>query len=87
MIPDPRERPTLSVEEAGAYLSLGRSAAYIAAARGEIPTLKFGRRLAVPTALLLRMLGLDPDPENGEAAAEGPELTLVTSSEALREPE
>lgn len=54
---DWRERATVSVEEAASILSLGRSAAYIAARCGEIPTLRIGRRLLVPTLPLRRMLG------------------------------
>lgn len=51
--------PTLTVEEAGELLGLSRSAAYRAAAKGQLPTLRFGRRLFVPTVRLLDMLGLD----------------------------
>ena len=61
-VPDPAVVPTVSVEEAGAWLGLGRSAAYVAAGRGELPTLRFGRSLRVPTAKLRRLLGLDPEP-------------------------
>jgi excisionase family DNA binding protein len=50
---------TLSVPQAGQLLRLGRSQAYEAAARGEIPTLRFGRSLRVPKAKLRRMLGLE----------------------------
>jgi hypothetical protein len=57
-IPDPRETPTMSVPEAGLILGLSRPAAYAAAKRGEIPTLQLGRRMIVPTATLLKMLGL-----------------------------
>ncbi len=57
-IPDPRDTPTLSVPEAGLILGLSRPAAYAAAKRGEIPTLQLGRRRIVPTASLLKMLGL-----------------------------
>jgi excisionase family DNA binding protein len=64
VIPDPRERPTLSVEEAGRLVGLGRSASYDAARRGEIPTLKFGRRVVVPTAAFCRLLGIDVAPED-----------------------
>ena len=60
MIPDPMEEPTLSVERAGRVVGLGRSAAYEAVGRGEIPTIRFGRRVVVPTAALLRLLGFDP---------------------------
>jgi excisionase family DNA binding protein len=50
--------PTLTVKRAGELLGLSRSAAYRAAATGELPTLAFGRRLVVPTFRLLEMLGL-----------------------------
>ena len=50
----------LTVERAGELLGMGRSAAYEAARRGEIPTQKYGRQLLVPTAVLLKQLGLDP---------------------------
>jgi excisionase family DNA binding protein len=59
VVPDPRLRPVLSVEEAGRILGLGRSAAYDAAKRGDIPTIRFGRRLMVPTAGLRKRLEID----------------------------
>ena len=49
----------MTVDEAGALLGLSRGSAYAAAARGEIPTIRIGRRLLVPTAALRRLLGLD----------------------------
>ena len=39
-------------------LGVSRSAAYRAAASGQLPTITFGRRLLVPTSRLLEMLGL-----------------------------
>jgi hypothetical protein len=53
------EGPTTTVPVAGQLLGLSRNKAYEAAARGEIPTLKFGKRMVVPTMPLRRMLGLD----------------------------
>ncbi len=50
-------RLTFTVPEAGEVLGIGRDAAYAAARRGEIPTLRLGRRVLVPVPLLLRMLG------------------------------
>jgi hypothetical protein len=48
---------TLSVPEAGKlYFGLSRNAAYDAAARGEIPTIRIGRLLRVPVAAMERML-------------------------------
>ncbi|AWB90864.1 helix-turn-helix domain-containing protein [Aeromicrobium chenweiae] len=51
-----RERPSVTVEEAAEVLSLGRASAYAAVKRGEIPTVRIGRRLIVPTSALLRLL-------------------------------
>ena len=50
--------PTISVEQAAKLLGVSRSAAYRAAASGQLPTITFGRRLLVPTSRLLEMLGL-----------------------------
>ena len=50
--------PTVTVKRAGELLGLSRSAAYRAAAAGQLPTLTFGRRVLVPTVRLLEMLGL-----------------------------
>ncbi|MEU6712902.1 helix-turn-helix domain-containing protein [Nonomuraea sp. NPDC046802] len=50
----------MTIPEAGTFLGLARNTAYEAAAKGEIPTLEFGRRKVVPTAKLRAMLGLDP---------------------------
>lgn len=58
MLPDPRERPLLTVPEAGEALGLGRSAAYEAVRRGDLPSLSIGRRRLVPTARLYALLGL-----------------------------
>jgi hypothetical protein len=53
--------PATTVPKAGRALDLGRNQSYEAAARGEIKTLRFGRRLVVPTAWLRRVLELDED--------------------------
>ena len=58
-LPMPEDRPTVSVPEAGAAFGLGYTASYEAAKRGDLPTIRLGRRLVVPTATLRRMLGLD----------------------------
>jgi excisionase family DNA binding protein len=50
-------RAVLSVEEVGRLLGLGRSAAYDAARRGEIPVRRVGRRLLVPVPAFLTWLG------------------------------
>ncbi|MFI2666680.1 helix-turn-helix domain-containing protein [Micromonospora carbonacea] len=53
------QKPTISVVEAGKVLGIGRGAAYEAARRGQIPTIKIGQRLRVPTARLLAILNGD----------------------------
>lgn len=56
-----RERPaTMTVEQAGALLGISRRSAYRAAAAGHIPTIRLGRRILVPAAMLYRMLGITP---------------------------
>ncbi len=63
MVPTPDEHPTVSLwPTAGQALGIGRSQTYAAAGRGEIPTIKLGRRIVVPTAALRRMLQLDEQP-------------------------
>ena len=47
---------TISVEEAGRRLGVSRNTAYEAAGRGEIPTIKIGRRLLVPLVAFERLL-------------------------------
>jgi excisionase family DNA binding protein len=50
------ERLTLTVEEAARSLGVSRAHAYELAARGEIPTLRLGRRILVPREALVRMM-------------------------------
>lgn len=60
--PGPR-RATLKVEEAGRFLGISRAAAYQAAANGQLPVIKIGKRILVPRASLEKLLGtaLDAD--------------------------
>ena len=51
----------LKVEQASALMGISRSAAYRAAAAGDLPSVRFGCRLYVPTARLLELLGLVPE--------------------------
>lgn len=57
-----------SVVEAGRILGLGRSAAYEAVRRGDIPAIRIGKRIVVSRARLASMLGeeapqaVDPRP-------------------------
>lgn len=47
---------TMSVTEAAKRLGVSRNLAYEAARRGDIPTIKIGKRLLVPIAALHRLL-------------------------------
>jgi excisionase family DNA binding protein len=57
---DLEHRITLTVEEVASLLGLGRTAAYEAARRGEIPSRRLGRRVIVPVPALLEWLGATP---------------------------
>ena len=47
---------TLSVPEAGRLIGLKKRAAYLAAERGDLPVVRFGRLVRVPRAALMRIL-------------------------------
>ncbi len=56
------KRLVYTVPEAGRLLGLGRNAAYDAAKRGDLPTLRIGRLLLVPKIPFHRMLGMTAAP-------------------------
>jgi excisionase family DNA binding protein len=60
-VPDPAVRPTMQVDDVAAALGLSRAAAYNGVQSGEIPSIRIGRRIVVPTAAVRRMLQLDRD--------------------------
>jgi hypothetical protein len=54
-------QPTADVPDVGRICyGLCRNASYAAAARGDIPTIKIGNRLKVPTAKLPLQRGIEP---------------------------
>ena len=55
------EKLTVSVNEAAKILGLSRNAAFAACKKGEIPTLRIGKRLLVPKYKLMSLI-------NGEKA-------------------
>ena len=61
---------TTTVSEAARRLGVGRSTAYLAAKRGELPTVRLGRRVVVPIAALDRLL-----------SGELPKLTSLPTSD------
>ena len=57
---DIKARLTLSIDEVASVLGLGRTAAYEAARRGDIPSRRLGRRVIVPVPAFLDWLGATP---------------------------
>jgi len=51
-----KERAILTVKETAHWLRLSRNSCYQAVLRGEIPSLRVGRRILIPKAALLRKL-------------------------------
>lgn len=52
-------RATVTVEEAAKRLGIGRNQGYEGVHRGDIPSIKIGKRILVPVAALNRLLGID----------------------------
>lgn len=61
------ERATITVDEAAELLGLGRSAAYEAVRRGDIPARRLGRRIVIPVPALLAWLGVAAADDAAEA--------------------
>lgn len=58
-VQDKPQALTLTVPEAAMVLGISRALAYEAARTGDLPTIRFGRRLVVPRAALDRVLAGD----------------------------
>jgi excisionase family DNA binding protein len=69
------QRLTLTVEEAARVIGCSRGLAYAAARRGELPTVRLGRKLLVPKHALYAWLGItdfslaNGDGEKGDTVA------------------
>ncbi len=73
----------LTVEEAAEVLRIGRSAAYAAVRAGEIPSIKVGRAIRVPTRRLEAMLGLGDRGHSVDMAEKDPVLQDVSVTSEL----
>jgi predicted DNA-binding transcriptional regulator AlpA len=51
-------KATYSMEEVATLFDIGRNAAYEAARRGDFPTVKIGKSVRAPKALIDQMLGI-----------------------------
>ena len=58
-IPTVDEQATVDVDLVASALGISKLTAYRAIDQGEIPAIRLGRRLVVPTAALRRLLALD----------------------------
>jgi excisionase family DNA binding protein len=59
----------MTIDDAARKLGISRNSAYTAARAGELPTIRIGRRLLVPTKAFDRLLEGEQKPvANGEAA-------------------
>ncbi len=68
------DRRTYTVDEAAEILGIGRNSAYEAIRRGQIPTLRFGRRVVVPREALEQLL------RNTDSETAGPGQNADVSS-------
>jgi excisionase family DNA binding protein len=64
----PLERRTLTVEQAGEILGIGRGLAYELVRTGEIPSVRLGRRIVVPIAAIETILATSDTAPPPEAA-------------------
>lgn len=62
-LPDPVEEPTITAERLGIILGVSTRAVHYSIERGEIPAIRVGRRVVIPTAKALRGPGLLEEPQ------------------------
>ena len=62
------ERLTISVDEAGAMLAIGRSLAYQMARSGQLPVIRMGKRFLVSRKAFEEMLDVKPTAGKSQAS-------------------
>jgi hypothetical protein len=82
-VPDPFSRPTLTAPEVAAILRISRASAFRGIETGQIPSIRIGRRLLVPTAALRTMLCLEPTARTAAAAGDSDSPTTGDASISL----
>lgn len=65
-LPDPLAEPTLAVKRGAAIAGISLRGMYAAIERGDVPSIRIGQRIVIPTARFLAQLGLD---EQAKASA------------------
>jgi excisionase family DNA binding protein len=71
-LPDPRERPWLTVAEVAEITGEGEKAVRAAIAAGQLPRIDVGRYVRVPTAALWQLCRIPLSEEVTETAGAGP---------------
>lgn len=61
-LPKPEDQPLLTTREAAEHLGTNQNAIYNRIRQGEIPCIRFGGRIFIPTAELRRILLIDVEP-------------------------
>jgi excisionase family DNA binding protein len=61
VLPDPATEPTIDAPRVAAILGVSVRGVYLAIERGEIPCIRVGRLVRVPTARFLAQCGLGPE--------------------------
>jgi excisionase family DNA binding protein len=59
--------PTVSVPDAARLLGVGRSTVYTAVKSGEVPAIRVGNRVRIPSRWVRQVLQLHADPGGGDA--------------------
>lgn len=75
LLPDPRQKPWLTVAELAQITGEGEKAIRAALNAGQLPRIDIGRYVRIPTAALLALLGIAP--ENTEAGPASPATANV----------
>ncbi|RMI28037.1 helix-turn-helix domain-containing protein [Nocardia stercoris] len=57
------ENPTISVPDAARLLGIGRSTAYAAVKTGELPAIRVGHLIRIPSRWMRKILHLESDPD------------------------
>ena len=84
--PDPLETPLLvSVPEAARLLGVGTTFGWAMVRNGEIPSVRLGRRVLVPRAVLEQLAGAHRDQEPSDAPDPAPHTPMPVKQRRTRE--
>jgi len=83
-LPDPRERPWLSVAEVAKITGEGEKAIRSAIDAGHLKSFRLGRYVRIPTASLYEMCGIGPP---GDEAAAPPRTAAEVGTNGQLEPQ